>query len=132
MARWSAFRRYLADFSSLPSAPTAAVVVWGRYLVYAVALDVAKRVEKQVRAIVPEAQLPPPWPGAPAGFSGFTHFHSFTSAPLRSLGFAAIASGMGTTRSSGSGGSWSSSSGSGGGFSSGGGGGGGGTGGGAG
>ncbi len=98
---------------------------------YAIALDVAKRVEKQVRAMVPEAQLPPPWPGA-TGFSGFTHFHSLTSAPVRSLGFAAIASGMGAARSSGGGGSWSSSTGSGGGFSSGGGGGGGGTGGGAG
>ena len=65
--RWLAFRKFLKDFSSLPEAPALAVVIWERYLAYAVALDVADEVERQVRALVPEQQLPSPWPNGPSG-----------------------------------------------------------------
>ena len=131
LARWSAFRRFLKRFSSLPDAPTAAVVVWEQYLVYAVALDVAKRVEKQVRAILPEEQMPAPWPGAPAGVSGLAYLRSFDSVPASAISLAAFSFSSGSSSDSGSSSS-SSAGGFGGGFSSGGGGGGGGTGGGAG
>jgi uncharacterized membrane protein len=47
--RLEAFRRYLHDFSDLPNAPALAVVIWEHYLAWAVALDVADEVEKQVR-----------------------------------------------------------------------------------
>jgi hypothetical protein len=129
LARWSAFRRFLKRFSSLPDAPTAAVVVWEQYLVYAVALDVAKRVEKQVRAILPEEQIPAPWPGAPPGMSGLAYLRSFDAIPASAISLTAFgfSSGSGSASSSSS-----SAGGFGGGFGSGGGGGGGGTGGGAG
>ena len=70
MARWRAFRRFLKDFSSLPEAPALGVVIWEQYLVYAVALDVAEEVQRQVKALVPEQDLPAPWPGAPPGLNG--------------------------------------------------------------
>jgi uncharacterized membrane protein YgcG len=130
-AKLTAFRRYLKRFSDLPNAPALAVVIWERYLEWAVALDVADEVERQVRTLVPVEQLRAPVPGGPSGLQGIQLFHSLNSAAptLVSLSMASVAS-----RSSGSSfGSHSSSSGfSSGGFSSGGGGGGGGTGGGAG
>ena len=126
MARWRAFRRFLRGFSSLPEAPALAVVIWEHYLVYAVALGVAKEVEKQVKALVPAEHLPSPWHGAPAGVMGYAYASSFNSVPVHSA--AAV-----STSSSSSGiGGFSGGGGGGGGFSGGGGGGGGGTGGGAG
>jgi uncharacterized membrane protein len=129
--RLAAFRRYLKDFSDLPNAPALAVVIWEQYLEWAVALDVAREVEKQVTAIVPVETLRSPVPGGPSGLAGIQAFHSFESAgpALVMTSMAGISSGS----SSGGFGSSASSSGfSSGGFSSGGGGGGGGTGGGAG
>jgi len=127
VARWKAFRRFLRRFSSLPDAPAMAVVIWERYLAYAVALGVADQVEKQVKALVPAEELPSPWAEAPAGSLGLAWFHHVstrTSAPVSySSSSSSGSSGIG---------SFSSSSGGGGGFSGGGGGGGGGTGGGAG
>ena len=129
VAKWRAFRRFLQKFSSLPEAPALAVIIWEQYLVYATALDVADEVEKQVKALIPEQELPSPWKGAPSGTSGLSFIHSFRSVPVYS---AASAANISSSISSGSIGSFSSSSGGGGGFSGGGGGGGGGTGGGAG
>jgi hypothetical protein len=68
--RWLAFRRFLTSFSSMDEAPALAVTVWERYLSYAVALDVAEEVEKQVRGLIPAEQLPSPWPGGPSGLDG--------------------------------------------------------------
>ena len=70
MARWWAFRRYLVRFSSLPEAPAAAIVIWEQYLVYAVALGAGRQVEKQVRAVLPELQMPPPLAGGPGRSPG--------------------------------------------------------------
>jgi uncharacterized membrane protein YgcG len=131
--RLEAFRRYLKDFSDLPNAPALAVVIWERYLAWAVALDVADEVEKQVAALVPVENLRSPIPGGPSGLAGLNAWRSFqAAAPTIVLSsMATPASSSGST--SGGFGSFSSSSGSsGGGFSGGGGGGGGGTGGGAG
>jgi hypothetical protein len=131
--RLAAFRRYLRDFSDLPNAPALAVVVWDRYLEWAVALDVAEEVEKQVTTLVPVESLRSPIPGGPTGLAGLHAWNSFRAATpaivLRSMAASSSASGS----TSGGFGSFSSSSGfSSGGFSGGGGGGGGGTGGGAG
>jgi hypothetical protein len=134
MQRWAAFRRYLKRFSSLPNAPTAAVVIWEHYLSLATALGVADRVEKQVRALVPAQNLIAPWgtsatllpPSALGSLFTSVSDPSFTrSSTVLGVQVASI------SRSSSSSSSSSSGSSSGG-FSSGGGGGGGGTGGGAG
>ncbi|HEX6262566.1 MAG TPA: DUF2207 domain-containing protein [Actinomycetota bacterium] len=125
IARWQAFRRFLRTFSTLEDAPTLAVIVWERYLVYAVALGVADRVEKQVRGLIPEERMAEL---APEGVPSTWHHWSGRVTHQRSH----VASGAAATVgwASGWGGS-SSGGGGGGGFSGGGGGGGGGTGGGA-
>jgi uncharacterized membrane protein len=129
IAKWKAFRRFLKNFSSLPDAPAMAVVIWEKYLVYAVALGVAKQVQKQVTALVAEEDLPPAWPGGPVGLQGYWLSQHMSSAPVaHAVASAASSSGW----SSGWGSSSSSGGFSGGGFSGGGGGGGGGSGGGAG
>ena len=122
VARWRAFRRFLTDFSSLPEAPTLAVIIWEQYLVYATALGVADEVEKQVKAIIPPEELPSPWEGAPSGIHGYSYVHSFNTVSVHSAASTAVSS------SSSGIGSFSSGGGGGGGFSGGGGGGGGGTG----
>jgi uncharacterized membrane protein len=129
--RLAAFRRYLRDFSDLPNAPALAVVIWERYLVWAVALDVADEVEKQVTAIVPVETLRSPIPGGPTGLAGINAWRSFQAA-APSIVLASMATPSSGSTSGGFGSSSSSSGFSGGGFSGGGGGGGGGTGGGAG
>ncbi len=128
VARWSAFRRFLKEFSTFDDAPALAVIVWEHYLVYAVALGVADRVEEQVRELLPPDAIPEPWPGAPHGIEGFTTYRHWSASSRAYVAPAAAAS---VGWSSGWGGS-SSGGGGGGGFSGGGGGGGGGTGGGAG
>lgn len=128
LAKWGAFRRYLKEFSTFEDAPTAAVTIWERYLVYATALGVADEVEEQVRGLVSPEQLPEPWPGAPSGLDGYSYYrHSVGSSPAHVASNAATAVGWSSGWGSSSGGG-----GGGGGFSGGGGGGGGGTGGGAG
>jgi uncharacterized membrane protein len=126
VARWRAFRKFLTEFSTLPEAPTLAVIIWERYLVDAVALGCADEVEKQVTALIPPQELPEPWSGAPSGIGALHYVHSMNTVSVHT------AASVTSSSSSSSGiGSFSSSGGGGGGFSSGGGGGGGGTGGGA-
>ena len=121
--RLAAFRRYLKDFSDLPNAPALAVVIWEQYLEWAVALDVADEVEKQVTAVVPVESLRSPIPRGPTGLAGVNTFHAFQTAAA-TIVLTSMSSG---SSSSGGFGSSSSSSGfSSGGFSGGGGGGGGG------
>ncbi|MEW6059453.1 MAG: DUF2207 domain-containing protein, partial [Actinomycetota bacterium] len=130
MAKLAAFRRYLQHFSDLPNAPALAVVIWEKYLEWAVALGVADEVEKQVRALIPVEQLPSPVPGGPSGLHGVSVFRAMNAA-APTLVMHSMASARSGSRSGGFGSS-SSHGGGGGGFSGGGGGGGGGTGGGAG
>ena len=128
--RLEGFRRYLKDFSDLPNAPALAVVIWENYLEWAVALDVAREVEKQVTTLVPVESLRSPIPGGPTGVAGIQAFHAFQTAAATMV-LTSMSSGSASS-SGGFGSSGSSSGFSSGGFSSGGGGGGGGTGGGAG
>jgi Predicted membrane protein (DUF2207) C-terminal domain len=72
-ASWEAFRRYLKRFPSLSGSPAAGIALWGAYLPLAVALGLARRVERQVRALDPRS-LPPPWERAPDGLVGLTWF----------------------------------------------------------
>ena len=106
-------------------------MVWEQYLAWAVALDVADEVEKQVKTLVPVENLRSPIPGGPSGVAGINAWRSFQAAAP-----AIVMSSMATPGSGSTSGGFSSSSSSsgfsGGGFSGGGGGGGGGTGGGAG
>jgi uncharacterized membrane protein YgcG len=125
VARWAAFRRFLKEFSTFDDAPALAVIVWERYLVYAVALDVAGRVEKQVREILPEEEIPEPWPGAPTGVQGFAYYHHWSAG---SAAYVAPAAATAVGWSSGWGSASPGGGFGGGGFSGGGGGGGGGTG----
>src|SRR3990172_6403625 len=129
--RLEAFRRYLKDFSDLPNAPALAVLVWEHYLAWAVALDVAEEVEKQVKALVPVESLRSPIPGGPTGLAGINAWRSFQAA-APSIVMASMATPSSGSTGGGLGSSSSSSGFSGGGVSGGGGGGGGGTGGGAG
>lgn len=129
--RLAAFRRYLKVFSDLPNAPTLAVIIWEHYLEWAVALNVAGEVEKQVKALVPVENLRSPTPGGPTGLAGLHVWHSFQAA-TPTLVLHSMASASRGSTSGGFGSSSSSSGFSSGGFSGGGGGGGGGTGGGAG
>lgn len=54
LARWRAFRRFLADFSMLRDAPPPAVAVWEHYLPYAVTLGVAEKVIRQLPVVYGE------------------------------------------------------------------------------
>jgi uncharacterized membrane protein len=116
---WIGVRNYLRDFSQLADAPAGHLVLWERYLVYAVALGVSDDLARGLAARIPaeDTRQFATWyashPGHPAGYGSIGHFSDlFTSAAVGS--FAPPSS------------SSSSGSGSGGGFSGGGGGGGGG------
>ena len=122
-AQWEGVEHFLRDFSELEDAPSGHLVLWERYLVYAVALGVSEELVRGLAVRVPEvaesmqyARGDHPLPNGGAPGSAFAGLGSFGSAFGSS--FAAAA----TPRSSGSG----FSGGGGGGFSGGGGGGGGG------
>ena len=50
-ARWSAFKKFLVDYSNLEEAKTASVHIWEHYFVYAVALGVAEKVARAYKKI---------------------------------------------------------------------------------
>lgn len=50
-ARWSAFKKFLVDYSNLEEAKTASIHIWEHYFVYAVALGVAEKVAKAYKKI---------------------------------------------------------------------------------
>jgi uncharacterized membrane protein len=120
-AQWSAFRRFLTDFSQLKDAPLPSLAIWEQYLPYAVTLGVAQEVLKQIPVVYGEQAVSSPiWyvshgGGMPSGANFASSLSSFTSS---------LSSMVSTATSP-----PSSSSGGGGGFSGGGGGGGGGSGG---
>ena len=50
-AKWSAFKKFLIDYSNLEEAKTASIYIWEHYFVYAVALGVAEKVAKGYKKI---------------------------------------------------------------------------------
>lgn len=50
-ARWSAFKKFLVDYSNLEEAKTASIHIWEHYFVYAAALGVAEKVAKAYKKI---------------------------------------------------------------------------------
>ena len=123
LAEWKAFERFLRDFSQLEEAPVGHLVLWERYLVYAVALGVTAEVARALAAKIP------PEVAAQQGFAGWYHGPRGGMGALDSIGsLSEFSSSFGPTIVAAAQPPSSSSSGSGGGggFSSGGGGGGGG------
>ncbi|MBD0339120.1 MAG: DUF2207 domain-containing protein [Thermoleophilia bacterium] len=51
--RWTAFRRFLADFPRLEEAPPASLELWERYLVYGIAFGLAERVLRAAQLHMP-------------------------------------------------------------------------------
>ena len=49
--RWINFKRFLHDFSQLSRVPPNAIVLWKKYLVYAVVLGEGKSVEKAMKSV---------------------------------------------------------------------------------
>ena len=120
LAEWEAFERFLRDFSQLEEAPVGHLILWERYLVYAVALGVTAEVARALAARLPAEAAQQgfvSWYSGPHG-SGLSSIGSF--ADFTSSGIPAIVSAATPSSSS------SSGRGGGGGFSGGGGGGGGG------
>ena len=56
VAEWRAFQRHLEDFSDLEEAPVGHLILWERYLVYAVALGVTSQVARALAARIPAEQ----------------------------------------------------------------------------
>lgn len=81
LVKWRAFRKFLTDFSRLDEAPPASIQIWEHYLVYAVALGVAKEVMAQLKVVLPQVATSPEnefayvWFGA--GLAGTTEATPF-------------------------------------------------------
>ena len=56
LAEWEAVERFLRDFSQLEEAPVGHLILWERYLVYAVALGVTAEVARALAAKIPPEQ----------------------------------------------------------------------------
>ncbi|MDD3654210.1 MAG: DUF2207 domain-containing protein [Desulfotomaculaceae bacterium] len=54
--RWQAFRRFLQHFSQMERHEIPSLIIWEHYLVYAVTLDVAREVIKQLEIVFPNMQ----------------------------------------------------------------------------
>jgi uncharacterized membrane protein len=82
-AEWEAFERFLRHFSQLDDAPVGHLVLWERYMVYAVALGVADEVAEGLEARIPApAQGGPdpgfaPWYRGTGGYGGFRSLGAF-------------------------------------------------------
>lgn len=67
LAEWDAVERFLRDFSELEEAPVGHLILWERYLVYAVALGVTAQVARALAAKIP-AEV-----AAQQGFASWYH-----------------------------------------------------------
>ncbi|MDP4089969.1 MAG: DUF2207 domain-containing protein, partial [Bacillota bacterium] len=56
-ARWKGFRNFLKDFGNIKEAEVPSLVLWEHYLVYAISLDIARRVLDQLRIIIPSEDM---------------------------------------------------------------------------
>ena len=117
-AEWEAVERFLRDFSELEEAPVGHLILWERYLVYAVALGVSEEVARAMAMKVPvtpdgrETSFAPWYVGSSFGpDGGFGRFSDFS----RAFGSVVVAAAVPSSNSSGSGGGGGFSGGGGGG-----------------
>jgi uncharacterized membrane protein len=80
-SEWKAFERKLRDFSQMEDAPAGHLILWERYLVYAVALGVSQRLAHALAMRVPAEQRSSfaPWyvgSGSNYSFGGMADFGS--------------------------------------------------------
>ena len=55
-ARWSAFKKFLVDYSNLEEAKTASIHIWEHYFVYVIAMGVSKEVAKGYEKIFKDSE----------------------------------------------------------------------------
>jgi uncharacterized membrane protein len=114
-AQYEALERYLKDFGRLDEKPPDAVVLWERFLIYAVVFDIADRVTKAMTIKVPQVVDDPAFrtpyllwwgmPGDGAGLSAFSEIHqSFSQAVSVATSSSSSGSGGGGGFSGGGGG----------------------------
>ena len=115
-AKWKAFRRFLKNFGRMDEKELPEVVLWEKYLVYAVALGCADKLSKTMQIKIQQMNLSDTNLIDPFIF---THFHMISAGVNSSLRRMYTSASSSSSSSGGS--SWSSGSGGGGGFSSGGG-----------
>lgn len=97
--RWNRFRTYLTDFSALKEHPPGSIKIWDFYLVYAVALGVAKKSIKNMGLIIPKDQLTSSTFYAfhyhPMLFSGFNRAYHTSNPTSSSGGVGGVGGGFG-------------------------------------
>ena len=99
--KWKALKHFLNDFSMMRKNPPESVELWEKYLVYAVTLDCADRVEKAMKITIPNSAV------RSSIFTGVVNYRSFNTSDFMSSvnGFsAAFGSASGTSGSGGFGG----------------------------
>ena len=109
--QWRGVRNYLHDFSRLAEAPVGHLVLWERYLVYAVALGVSEELAEGLAVHLPPEQRATfaPWyvahdPGNTASFGSIGNFASGLGASTGSFSPPSSSSGGGGGFSGGGGG----------------------------
>ena len=119
--KWKAFKNFLLDFSILPQRELPEIAVWQRYMVYAVALGVAKEVEKAMNVRIQEYD-PTYLNSYSPGFNPYMHVSlsrvlndSVSKARTESINRSISASGSSSSSSGGYGGGFSGGGGGGGG-----------------
>lgn len=73
--KWQAFKKFLLDFGNFSEKELPEIVLWEKYLVYAVALDCADKVAKQMELKVKELSTA----DYQTGYPTFTDFYVITS-----------------------------------------------------
>ena len=84
--KWKRFKKFLSDFSNLRNVPPEAIVLWEKYIVYAIPLGVADKVEKAMKIVF-------------ENYSGEVHSSIFVGGTASALSTADFAS-LGTSFSS--------------------------------
>jgi uncharacterized membrane protein len=117
-ARWHAFRTYLKDFSRMEDAPPASLALWEQFLVYGIALGVAKDVLAAARLHAPPEVVEDSdlfWSDSDSDVHGADALSFADIQNGFSRAFTPPSSGSSDSGSSGSGGSFSGDGGGGGG-----------------
>ncbi|OGJ21404.1 hypothetical protein A3K73_09235, partial [Candidatus Pacearchaeota archaeon RBG_13_36_9] len=68
--KWKTLKNYLKDFSQMKEHPPESIVLWEKYLVYALTLGVADKVEKSMKLMIPDRKA------RSAIFIGGVNYHS--------------------------------------------------------